>query len=65
MSIIFKNYGTTMPELEPDHVYMLWKAQPDNKLKNKDHDKSHGQFNFSFHHIQLDTTVTYSLYIYI
>ena len=40
---------------------MLWKTHPDNKLKNEGHDENHSLFTFSFHHIQLDTTVTYSL----
>ena len=34
---------------------------PDNKLKSKSHDKNHIPFTFSFHHIQLDAIVTYSL----
>ena len=40
---------------------MLWKTQPDNKLKNKGHDENDSPFSFSFHHIQLDNTVTSSL----
>ena len=32
-----------------------------NKLKNKGHDENHSPFTFSFHHIQLDITVAYSL----
>ena len=40
---------------------MIWKIQPDNKLKNKGHSKDNSPFIFSFHHTQLDITITYSL----
>ena len=40
---------------------MLFKMQPENKLKDKSYDKNHSSFTFSFHLIQLDTAITDSL----
>ena len=33
---------------EINMMYMLWRTQPDNKLKSKGHDENHSQFQCTF-----------------
>ena len=64
VKIIYKSYAVKIPitcYICSITCFVCFSPMVCLKLNNKSHDENHSPFTFSLHHIQLNTTVPYSL----